>query len=317
MGSLRQCGSLRTPAVENAFRKVPRHLFTPPGVSPETAYRDEVVPLIPGLATVSQPSIVALMLEELGVGRGQRVLELGTASGYNAALLAELVGEPDLVYTVEIEPRLAALAGAALERAGYSGVHVRAGDGSFGYPEGAPFDRVIVTFEAGDLAAPLVEQIRAGGRYLAPFAVPGLPALLLRLDKKAPEQLAGSFVGIPVTFVPMRGEYGRRDAAGGQAEARALRAVRAAHDRAWLGEACLKLGQSMALGLVAVALAEGEPESSPEEVAVEAWERVAAAGFPDMTDLRVRVEPRQGVRQGLVLARRDYSFVLALPAGED
>lgn len=314
---LRRGGYLRTPGVETAFRRVPRHLFTPPGISPQEAYRDEVVQLIPGLATVSQPSIVALMLEELRVEPGMRVLELGTASGYNAALLAELAGDPGLIYTVEIEPRLAALARGALERAGYGGVHVRAGDGSFGFPEGAPFDRVVVTFAANDLAAPLVAQIKAGGWYLAPFAVPALPALLLCLEKQGEETLAGSFVGIPVTFVPMRGEYGAAEEAGGQAERRVRQAVRAAHDRAWLAGEHLQIGESMTVGLVAAALAESQPELDPEELAVEAWERVTGAGLPDLTALRVAVGPHGQTGGELVLNRRDYSFVVALSAGED
>ncbi|WP_376797489.1 methyltransferase, FxLD system [Thermogemmatispora sp.] len=171
---LKARGFLRTARVEAAFRAVPRHLFLP-GVPLEEVYRDQVVPLkvVDGvcISSSSQPAIMAIMLEQLGLEPGQRVLEIGAASGYNAALMAHIVGESGSVVTVDIDEDLVAGARAHLEAAGYGQVRVICGDGAQGYPPAAPYDRIILTVASGDIAAPWYEQLKPNGRLLLPLVV--------------------------------------------------------------------------------------------------------------------------------------------------
>jgi protein-L-isoaspartate(D-aspartate) O-methyltransferase len=309
---LKRSGHLRTLAVESAFRTVPRHWFAPAGIRPEEAYRDEVLPLVRGVATLSQPSIVALMLEELKAGRGMKVLEVGTASGYNAALLAEVVGDSALVYTVELEPRLALKASQNLAAAGYGPIHVRAGDGSLGWPEAAPFARVIVTAEAADLSRHLVDQLEPTGLLLSPFAIPGLPGLLLRLAPEG-EGMRGEFVGVPVSFVPLRGEYDAGEGRWEVAARRAREAIDTAEDQVWSEGRALPWERRLALHLVAAALAE-EGGRPAHQAGAEAWQRYRAAGEPAVTALRVVARPREKCPDGqLAFRRRDYAFCVDLP----
>lgn len=311
---LRRAGYLRSAAVEQAFLTVPRHAFTPPGTQPEQAYRDEVIPLVPGLATLSQPSIVALMLEELGVKEGMSVLEVGTASGFNAALLAELTGNPSLVYTVEIDPFLACLARQNLDAAGFQAVHVRSGDGSLGWSEAAPFNRIMLTAEAADLSHHLLDQLEREGVLLAPFAGPGLPGLLLRLEREA-ERIAGRFVGVPVSFVPLRGEYGEGARAAGAGRSRLATALESAERRAWEEPSGLSLDQRLTLALAVAARSEqtGGPAS---EVAAAAWDWFAGHGRPGLPALEVSLLPPESLTQDLLgFRRRDYAFCLEV-AGE-
>jgi protein-L-isoaspartate(D-aspartate) O-methyltransferase len=149
--------------VLDVMRKVPRHEFVPANIRAH-AYSDRPLPI--GYdQTVSQPFIVAFMTEKLEPKPTDRVLEIGTGSGYQAAVLAELVKE---VYTIEIVEPLARRAEADLQRLGYTNVHVRAGDGYKGWPEAAPFDAVIVTCAPNDVPQPLVEQLKEGGRMIIP-----------------------------------------------------------------------------------------------------------------------------------------------------
>ncbi|MFQ5779001.1 MAG: protein-L-isoaspartate(D-aspartate) O-methyltransferase, partial [Terriglobia bacterium] len=161
---------VRDPRVLDAMRRVPRHEF----VSPESrslAYGD--YPLSIGLGqTISQPYIVAKMTELLKPQPDDRVLEVGTGSGYQAAVLAELVKE---VYTIEIVAPLAAQARRRLERLGYKNIHTRTGDGYLGWPGAAPFDSIIVTAAATHLPPPLLEQLKPGGRLVIPAG--GSPAV--------------------------------------------------------------------------------------------------------------------------------------------
>lgn len=171
-------GYIRTTAVEGAFRAVPRHLFIPEA-APDLAYRDEAVSVETpeGMAesSASQPSIVAKMLEQSGVESGDRVLEVGTATGYNAALLSRLTGEEGRVVTVEINESLALRARRSLSAAGFSRVEVVCADGSSGHPEEAPYDRIIVTTGAPDIALAWREQLAPGGRLVLPLELwPGL-----------------------------------------------------------------------------------------------------------------------------------------------
>jgi protein-L-isoaspartate(D-aspartate) O-methyltransferase len=146
-----------------ALRKVERHLFVPPALA-ALAYADHPLPIGEG-QTISQPYIVALMTEAIGLRGGERVLEIGTGSGYQAAVLAEMGAN---VYTVEIVPSLARTARATLARLGYRTVEVREGNGWEGWPENAPFDAIVVTAAAPTVPEALKRQLRDGGRLVIP-----------------------------------------------------------------------------------------------------------------------------------------------------
>ncbi len=177
VGVLLSAGAITSPAVEAAFRAVPRHLFVP-DVAIETAYRNEAIPtkLLDGRAvsSASQPSIVAVMLDQLDLAPGQRVLEIGAGTGYNAALLAQLVGPTGRVVTVDIDEDIVAGARAHLAAAGFEGVEVVCGDGGFGYPAAAPYDRIVLTVGAWDIAPAWWQQLSAGGRLLVPLSLRGV-----------------------------------------------------------------------------------------------------------------------------------------------
>jgi protein-L-isoaspartate(D-aspartate) O-methyltransferase len=190
---------IRCPRVLDAFLKVPRHHFVPQKLQPD-AYRDCPLPIGEG-QTISQPYMVASMTEALAVEPGLRVLEIGTGSGYQAAILAELGAE---VYSVERIPSLAEQARQRLEELGYQ-VHLRIGDGTLGWPEEAPFDRIIVTAGAPSLPPPLAEQLAVGGRLVIPIDEGFSQVLCVyrrdqdRLHEERREHC---------TFVPLIGEFG-------------------------------------------------------------------------------------------------------------
>ena len=184
-----------------AMAKVPREEFVPPE-SRAASYEDGPLPI--GYdQTISQPYIVAFMTEQLRLSPTDRVLEVGTGSGYQAAILAELAGE---VYTIEIVAPLAQSAEAALQRLGYKNVHVKAGDGYKGWPEHAPFDAIIVTCAPDHVPQPLVDQLKEGGRMIIPVG-PTLAQELYLLEKRN-GQVRQSAV-LEVRFVPMTREGGR------------------------------------------------------------------------------------------------------------
>jgi protein-L-isoaspartate(D-aspartate) O-methyltransferase len=180
-----------------AMGSVPRHEFVPAELR-HRAYDDGPLPIGHG-QTISQPFIVAFMTEQLDPKPTDRVLEIGTGSGYQAAMLAELAGE---VYTIEIIEPLAQRAGTDLKRLGYTNIHVRAGDGHQGWPETAPFDAIIVTCAPEKVPPPLVEQLKDGGRMIIPVGPMGDQKLVLL--RKQGEQLKKHAV-LPVRFVPMTG----------------------------------------------------------------------------------------------------------------
>ena len=189
---------VRDPRVLEAMRKVPRHLF----VAPEErahAYEDHPLP-IGGSQTISQPYIVALMTELLGLPPRARVLEIGTGSGYQSAVLSEIGAE---VYSIEILPDLAQAAARTLQELGYTNVTVRAGDGYRGWPEHAPFDGIIVTAAPEKIPEPLVEQLAVGGRMVIPVGgfFQELKVFTRGTDGRVTERAI-----IPVRFVPMTGE---------------------------------------------------------------------------------------------------------------
>ena len=193
---------VRDERVLAAMNKVPREEFVPQD-SRAASYTDQPLPIGYG-QTISQPYIVAFMTEQLRPKPSDRVLEVGTGSGYQAAILAELVAE---VYSVEIVEPLAKNAEATLQRLGCKNVHVKIGDGYKGWPETAPFDAIIVTCAPDKVPQPLIDQLRDGGRMVIPVGDRFAQELYL-LEKKN-GQLKQSAT-LPVRFVPMSGEASER-----------------------------------------------------------------------------------------------------------
>ncbi len=183
--------------VLESMRRVQRHLFVPEHLR-DVAYIDSPLPIGKD-QTISQPYIVALMTESLGLGDSARVLEIGTGSGYQAAVLS---GIADSVWSIEIIPSLAENASAILDTLGYGNVTVRSGDGWFGWPEKAPFDGIIVTAAAPELPPRLVEQLVFGGRLVIPIGNMN-QKLNTYVKTSAGIELLSS---IPVRFVPMTGK---------------------------------------------------------------------------------------------------------------
>lgn len=181
-------------AVLRAMRTVPRHRFVADTLA-AFAYNDYPLPIGWG-QTISQPYIVAFMAQAADIERGERVLEIGTGSGYGAAVLAELGAE---VYTIEILPELAERASGALARTGYGDVHVRTGDGWLGWPEHAPYDAIVVTAAPDTLPRALVEQLALGGVLVVPV---GERIQTLRVLRRTSHGLREE-ASLPVQFVPM------------------------------------------------------------------------------------------------------------------
>ena len=189
---------IRDPRVIAALRQVPRHAFVP-SAERGRAYGDAPVPIGQG-QTISQPYIVALMTELVRPQPGDRVLEVGTGSGYQAAVLAKLVAH---VYTIELEETLARTAESALRALHYDNVTVRAGDGYAGWPKHAPFDIVIVTAAPEQIPQPLIDQLKRGGRLIVPVGQRHAVQQLLLLEKDASGAIRTTEVA-PVMFVPLR-----------------------------------------------------------------------------------------------------------------
>lgn len=206
---IKSWGTFRTPQVEAAFRSVPRHLFLP-GIDLEVAYgRKPVVTRRAAegtsVSSASSPKLVATMLEQLAVQPGQRVLEIGAATGINAALLAELAGPTGTVVTIELDGDLAAGAAKNLNTAGYPQVKVICGDGALGHAGHAPYDRIIVTAEAWDLVPAWWDQLTVGGRLVVPLRLhaSGLTRAIA-FDLHQPGQMV-STSAVVCGFVPLRG----------------------------------------------------------------------------------------------------------------
>jgi protein-L-isoaspartate(D-aspartate) O-methyltransferase len=182
----------------NAFRKVKRHLFINPAYRPEEAYGDYPLAIEEG-QTISQPYIVAIMTYAIAPENKKKVLEIGTGSGYQAAVLAELVHE---VYTIEINDKLARQSKKLLDDLGYRNIHCRTGNGYVGWSEAAPFDGIIVTCAPDRIPPPLIEQLAVGGRMVIPISYSSNVQDLLLLEKLANGKLKKTNL-IPVLFVPM------------------------------------------------------------------------------------------------------------------
>lgn len=201
---LKRHGYIESKRVEEAINKVPRHLFVPENVR-SRAYIDSPQPIGQG-QTISAPHMVAMMVEKLDLKEGHKVLEVGGGRGYHAAVIAEVVGEEGKVITVELLESLASDAEKVLKRAGYDNVQVVTGDGSKGFEENAPYDRISVACGAPEIPPPLIKQLKVGGKILIPVGGSFYQNLILavKTDKKRikKKDLGG------VLFVPLKGEYG-------------------------------------------------------------------------------------------------------------
>jgi len=202
---LKHGGHLPSPRIEAAFRAVPRHLFLP-DLELEQVYKDEPIPIklqgeIP-ISSSSQPTIMAIMLEQLGLKPGQRVLEIGAGTGYNAALIAHLVGEQGQVVTVDIDEDIVEQARARLRAAGLERVQVIHADGGQGYPEAAPYDRLLLTVSAADIAPAWREQLQPDGRLVLPLSLRG-PQVSVAFEPRADYWI--SLSAVSCGFMRLRG----------------------------------------------------------------------------------------------------------------
>ena len=174
---LKSQGNIRSSQVEAAFRAIPRHIFVP-NTDIEQVYSDTYILTkqqdgVP-ISSSSQPAVMAIMLEMLALQPEQRILEIGAGTGYNAALLAYIVGKAGSVVTIDIDEDIVAAAHEHLHTAGFTQVQTICGDGGFGYPDAAPYDRVIVTASTSDILAAWREQLKPGGRLVLPFSITNL-----------------------------------------------------------------------------------------------------------------------------------------------
>jgi protein-L-isoaspartate(D-aspartate) O-methyltransferase len=187
--------------VMEIMARVPRHEFVP-RAEIDHAYENRPLPIGYG-QTISQPYIVAIMTDLLKVGSGSVVLEVGTGSGYQAAILAEYVRS---VYSIEIIEELAETAAERLRRRGYDNVQVRAGDGYYGWKEHAPFDGIVVTAAASHIPPPLLDQLKPGGRMIIPVGGPFFVQQLMLVEKGQQGEIQTRQV-LPVAFVPLTGGH--------------------------------------------------------------------------------------------------------------
>jgi protein-L-isoaspartate(D-aspartate) O-methyltransferase len=203
---IKSLGYLKSSSVEKALKETPRHLFVPENII-EMSYRD--APLLIGHnQTISQPSTVVAMTEALNVKDGQKVLEIGTGSGWQASILAKLVGEKGFVYTIEIIKELAEFAKDNIKKLGIKNIEVFVKDGSSGLKEKAPFDRIIVTAACPDVPKPLLEQLKTDGIMVLPIGNLYLQEMYVvrKLKDKVEKESIGSFM-----FVPLLGRFGFHD----------------------------------------------------------------------------------------------------------
>ena len=184
-----------------AMKKVERHRFVPDALA-TVAYLNRPLPIGYG-QTISQPFIVALMTEMMRVGAGDKVLEVGTGSGYQAAVLAEITKS---VYSIEIIKPLGEQAGKRLRSLGYRNVETRVGDGYYGWPEAAPFDAIIVTAAASHVPPPLIKQLKPGGRIVIPLGTQFMTQYLMLVEKQQDGSVTTRQI-LPVAFVPLTGGH--------------------------------------------------------------------------------------------------------------
>lgn len=203
--SLKKRNYLTEPVIIEAFSNVPREKFVPSRLK-EDAYADRPLP-IGNDQTISAPSMIAIMLEVLELEKGDKVLEVGTGSGYNAALLAEIVGSEGKVYSVERLKAVAETGRENLREAGSENVEVLIGDGTRGYEEESPWDRILVTACAPQIPQPLVDQLRIGGKLAIPVGSSYMSQTLLLVERTGEDEKDVRRHG-GCAFVPLVGEYG-------------------------------------------------------------------------------------------------------------
>lgn len=209
IGVMHKNGSLKNPAVEQAFREVPRHLFLPDEPL-ERAYQDIAIPIkkshegVPTSAS-SQPTIMAIMLEQLDLQPGMRVLEIGAGTGFNAALMANIVGETGSVVTIDIQPDLIEQARINLDRAGFGRVQAIAADGGEGYSPGAPYDRIILTASSWVITTAWREQLKDGGRIVLPLSLFNGPMQSTAFERREEQLIFLS--SSPCGFMPLQGAF--------------------------------------------------------------------------------------------------------------
>ncbi|MBI3913665.1 MAG: methyltransferase, FxLD system [Chloroflexi bacterium] len=205
---LDRAGHIRSPRVRAAFRAAPRHLFLP-DVPLEKVYSDQAIPTKfvaeIAISSSSQPAIMAIMLEQLEAQAGQRVLEIGAGTGYNAALIAHIVGEAGQVITMDIDDDIVQDAREHLRAAGVENVRVICGDGGAGFQEGAPYDRIILTVGAWDIAPAWRDQLQTGGRLLLPLALRGGVQKSIAFEKRDDYLASLSIRGCG--FMTLRGAF--------------------------------------------------------------------------------------------------------------
>lgn len=198
-------GLLRSERIRSALLAVPREDFIPSRYR-DYAYEEVPLPLPGARATISCPHSYPLFYEPLGLDVGHRFMEVGLGSGYGAAVAREVVGPTGLVLSIEVDPVTYEFGKANLERAGYHDVCVVLGEGGLGYPEGAPYDRICITAACEIIPAPLLDQLRVGGKLIAPIEEQGIQNLTL-LTKS--EQGLSRQVLCEVLYIPLRGRYGQ------------------------------------------------------------------------------------------------------------
>ncbi len=192
---------IESPIVLSAMAAVKRHYYVPKAMKPH-AYEDRPLPIGHG-QTISQPYIVATMTEQLGLTRDSMVLEIGTGSGYQTAILAEIA---HTVYTIEIVEALGVAAAKIFERAGYQNIVARIGDGYMGWQDHAPFDAIIVTAAPSHVPQPLIDQLKTGGKMIIPVGPNHAVQYLTLLEKEADGTVSRKSI-MPVRFVPFTGKY--------------------------------------------------------------------------------------------------------------
>ena len=205
----RLCGDelIQSPEIEAAFRSVPRHLFLP-DVPVAQAYEDRAIPTKfaqgQAISSSSQPAIMAIMLEQLNLQPGHRVLEIGAGTGYNAALMAHIVGETGQVVTLDIDKDIVAAAQRHLQVAAVDSVQVICADGWLGWPEAGPYDRIIMTVGGWDISPAWVQQLKADGRLLLPLSLNG-PQISVAFDRQNNHLVSQSIA--PCGFMRLRGPF--------------------------------------------------------------------------------------------------------------
>ena len=197
---------IRDPKLLDAFRQVPRELFVSPDYGRQ-AYGDHPLPIEAG-QTISQPYIVALMIEAAAIGPEDRVLEVGAGSGYAAAVISRIAGE---VIAIERKPELVAVARERMARLGYHNVTIVEGDGTRGWPDGAPYDAILAAASGSHVPQPLIDQLAPGGRLVMPVGGRAWSQQLVKLTRLADGRIERERLG-EVRFVPLIGEEGWSDA---------------------------------------------------------------------------------------------------------